>query len=295
MDVQHNYYIDHSKYRVQLWSKERLPFQPTNLKMKQELRSRLEAMVAPKNTILYACYSSSINQSFDVENILFYNVGPSSFSSICKDKLIFERSFDAPPPIPQTQREDIRFPHYQCYNITTPPSVDCVWEKKKTIAEWNDATFPRLTSYTKPYEVWHSMKQDKISLLDENTVESFFGLEINLQLPDRKSVNLVALLKPLLDGIIASFHLHDGHDIDEITGLLSGLLCDDKKNIRDKLINNRNAILGQRRLVFRYRGSVKWDPADTNLIFCRIVATSASGHEVRHSGSLFEVEKKAKG
>ncbi len=139
------------------------------------------------------------------------------------------------------------------------------------------------------------MAQDKISLLDENTVESYFGLDINLQLPNRKSVSFVGLLKPLLDGITASFHIHDGHDIDEITGLLSGSLCADKKNIRDKLMNNRKAVLGQRRLVSRYRSSVKWDPADTNLIFCKIVATSASGHLVRHSGSLFEVEKKTKG
>ncbi len=133
MDVQNNYYIAHSKDRVQLWSKERLPFEPKGwqLKMKQELRSRLEAMVAPNNTILHALYTSRINQSFDVENILFYNVGSSSFSSICKDKLIFERSFDAPPPIQQTQREDIRFAHYQCYRITPPPSVECVWKKKE--------------------------------------------------------------------------------------------------------------------------------------------------------------------
>lgn len=291
MDIQNNYYIDYKKDHVQLWSKERLQFEPKGwqLRMRDDLKSSLLRMIASKNTILYACYASSIREDFDVENILFYNVGSSAFSNICKDNLIFERSFDNPPVIQKSQYQNISFDHYQCYKITSESALQYVWGKTKTIAKWDDSICSRLSADSKPHDVWFNMANDKIDVLDNKIVKSYFGLNIILQLPTSIRANLTGLIKPLLDGITSSFHTHNGYDINEITERLSILLNVNREAIYNKLMNNSKAILGECRLLFKYRNSVMWNPADKNLIFCKIYVKPTSGHLIKHSGSLFEV------
>jgi hypothetical protein len=47
---------------------------------------------------LQAAYSSRSTDRVDVENVLFYNVGPASFARVMRNGVRFERSFHLPVP-----------------------------------------------------------------------------------------------------------------------------------------------------------------------------------------------------
>jgi len=130
------YLIRKTENRVELWSKKRLPFGPKGWlrTMRDELKDTLKTVRSVDESILYAFYSSSKMENFDVENVLFYNIGASSYKHLCERGISFERRFISPPKLnPATHNME----HYQCYcfgdNAINPESY---WQKDKTLAIW---------------------------------------------------------------------------------------------------------------------------------------------------------------
>lgn len=78
---------------VELWSNVRLPFEPKGklLEMRNSLREALKQVESKGNDLLHATFCSEVNEFFDLENILLYNVGRGPFAHLCRKGLCFER------------------------------------------------------------------------------------------------------------------------------------------------------------------------------------------------------------
>ena len=80
---------------VEVWSTERLPFEPKGLlkRLRTDICSAVKGIRCGFEQILHATYVSPIRARCDVENILFYNVGTACFHQVDKAGLRFERVF----------------------------------------------------------------------------------------------------------------------------------------------------------------------------------------------------------
>lgn len=259
-----NYYIKESSGEdnsVELWSTKRLPFEPSGwlLEMRNSLFSEIKKLNIKNDSALYAIYSSKEKGFFDVENVLFYNVGAGAFKEICQNDLVFERTEKSPPEISQ---ELLKSPnHYQGYFIMNKDQLSPFWKKRQTIASWSNVPCPPLKVSTKAEKIWEVMKKVDIQLKRPQSVKRF-GMSVDIKAPEGTKTNLSSLVKPLLDGIISSFHSHEVIKSNETVDILSNRIGVDQSKIKEWLYDSINDVLGKRNLVYLFRNNIKWNPAD---------------------------------
>jgi hypothetical protein len=147
--------------------------------------------------------------------------------------------------------------------------VVLAFTKKRTLATWENIPIPKLSSETKPHTIWHAMKTGLVNILDR-TKSDFYGLEVTIKATIHTQVQLVSIMKPLLDGMISAFHQHDSLDIDEVVVRLKKYINLPTQQIENLLLNSGNAILGLRNLIQPYRNGVKWNPEDDAYQFVKI-------------------------
>ncbi len=207
---------------MELWSPVRLPFEPKGwlLEMRNSLRSAVERLKCGSGTMLHAIYSSSQRDFCDVENVLLYNVGNGAFGDICHKGLSLERRFMLPPQAP-AHLTDIAL-HYHRYSVDGKKEISQYWRKDKSLAHWIDISCPPLRGENKPHSFWLAMKKGTAQIdSGHHPVSSFYGIQVIIKAPVATKVNLASIVKPLLDGTISAFHVHDGTDILRITGRLA--------------------------------------------------------------------------
>jgi len=119
----------------------------------------------------------------------------------------------------------------------------------------------------------------------------YFGITVRVFPPAAARVNLAVLVKTLFDGIIAGLHSHDGSRLDEVAGRLATRLNAEPANIRRALMDTKNAILGQRRLLHPFLRYVQWNPADDLLVAgeLEVVRDATSERSSGFSGELYRV------
>ena len=142
--------------------------------------------------------------------------------------------------------------------------------------------------------VWYEMRRGDVNILN-NYIEGLkLGIDINVSVPKVfKTVrfNIVSILKEFLDGIISSFHYHDGSNLDLIIGVLNQRTSIEPCNLRNTLSDERNTILGKRKLFWARMNSIQWNPADDNILYCRIKLNYANVDNWTHDGILFSLQK----
>ena len=281
-----------NNYLIEMWSLKRLPFEPKGwlVEMRDSLREHLKNLHKVNGAILYAAYQSDQIEYFDVENVLFYNVGSSAFSHLNIDGLVFERQFKKPPK--NYSLTDKQYNHYQSYCLTNKMPDSLFWKEKDLLAKWQSVPIPILKVENKPHDIWYKMKNSSIEVIkDDSPLE--YGIEININAPISSNVHITSVMKPLLDGIISVFNYHNGYEIDEVSIRLSKVLNEDKVNIKKLLLEKNSTIFGSRNLLQPYRKNFKWNPMDDNLYFVKIVINSNNkDNKWTHSGRLFSLERK---
>ena len=82
------------------------------------------------------------------------------------------------------------------------------------------------------------------------------------------------IIKPLVDGVIAALHTHDGTALADVSDRLRAQLPgsdasdiaqlpgSDASDIAQRLVDDDAAVLGPRRLVWPRASGVQWNPAD---------------------------------
>ncbi|PJD99788.1 hypothetical protein, partial [Mycobacterium sp.] len=102
---------------------------------------------------------------------------------------------------------------------------------------------------------------------------------------------LGGLVKGIFDGVICAFQAHiDTTVLPEVVARLATVLPADPLEIEDLLLDQRRAVLGAvHRLVYPYRGDVKWDPADHLCVAGELLAAEPEGLRWAIRGELVEL------
>lgn len=268
---------------IEVFSDRRLPFEPKGwlLELRSAISKSVGSLVADAESILHATYVSSAGGHFDVENVLFYNVGAACFQKASSHGLLFERGLGAPPQAPSGQMR----PHYHSYSLQPRSIAPSMWMIGGTLATWSMELF----DLQDPSRVWFET-QRSLALTDKGA-EGFdgpFGLDIELQVPGRKGLNVASAMKPLLDGFISALHAYEGTPPEEVVRRLARRLDVDEQSIGRALSNPSGALLRPRRLVVPRGKGVQWNPADDLCHVCKIRVTYEAA-TCAVSGSAFSL------
>lgn len=282
---QYTILVDQEKNLVEMWSKKRMPFEPKGwlLELREDMKKLIKQIIPRKQAILHASYHSKIIESFDLENILFYNIGASCFSAVVREGIRFERVFANAPAVEGTEE----FPHYHKYQLQKKQGDFLYWKRGAPKYYFQSITIPKL----KPEIVWHSMLTQSEMKVDKSLKKSDkFGLCITLAIPNRMNTNAASVVKPLFDGVIASFHQHNGMDIDEISDRLSMKLDADSKGLKELLLNDASNLLGRRRLLWLRDQGVQWNPRDDDCVAGELLIRKVKVNDYHISGHIFKCE-----
>lgn len=235
---------------VRLWLRRRLPLEPKGevATARRELARALRCLVPPQQSLLHGTYRSLDGSVFDVENVLFYNVGSGPFARAARHGMAFERFRSVPPHAPDLQE----YQHFHEYRFRT-----ATLEVRRAANCSFTFTPPYLSSATKTHEVWWRASE---SMRADSRMVGPFGLRIDLQLPYVIS-NVAGILKSLVDGVVSALHV-DPNPSTAAVERLSMRTGWGQDDIHHRLANPAGAVLGSRAVLSAYRKFVKWDPAD---------------------------------
>ncbi len=260
---------------VELWSSKRLPFQPKGwlYNMRSSLIDAISQMEIVDNAFLRATYHSQVKEFCDLENVLLYNVGSGKFKKLCRRGLVLERSFQLRP---YPFIEFSNYLHYQRYEVTTK-QLPMYWDVGKILAAWTDISMVKLTSDMKPHEFWIALKEHNGCVSsDEIYKDKYFGLSLQIEMPERSNFNLAAIIKSMLDGIIAAFHVYQGSELHLVSERLANVMSVDAQYVAKLLMDKSKAVLGVRNLLQPYQNNVQWNPADDRCVAINITCKKAT-------------------
>lgn len=271
-----------SSTAVQFWSDVRLPFEPRGeaKRARDELRRALKALATTGELASVYC---SVDRGFcDVENVLLYNVGTSQFTELGSRRLCVTRSFQTPPISPSGRA----YAHHHRYAAAPEPAAD--WRRGRLAGE---RTFA-IPSPVRAATVWAAART--VAALTEDPSQSHeFGLDVVLALPATSPLGLASSMKRLLDGLVSSFHAHDGSgDVDLVAGRLAQQLGTHSIAALKQLLLQGPAVLGTRSLVRPFGDGVQWNPADDWLVTIDVQVTRGGTAPPRCLAKVYEVTER---
>jgi len=254
--------------KLSAWSEERLPFEPTGqlLAMRDKIRLALQTTPALPSEILHAKYYCRDSSVFDVENILFYNVGTGAFQESSQNGLRFQRFTHLP------RHPNSRFRYLQQYTLeeNLEPLID---ESRPYFTV--RFKVPKLNTATKPHEIWWYAK----SGFTEGNLPDDWGKNrfvLSLLVSTRKTrANWASYLKPLIDGIVSIFNYQSS----SAATLKSAQLIAQNLNVEYhqvlSLLTRKTPDFAALKdnLVTPYRNFIKWNPSDDLCFGAEIIPT----------------------
>lgn len=282
----------HQARLVEAWSIQRLPFQPKGwlADLRDEICKSVKKLESSDGEILHAVYGSASKDLCDAENILFYNVGTGNFASAARHGVRFERSFTRPDP---PSLDSHPYPHYHRYALARSDGAFTHWTPGPIWAQWENIEMPALSAFTKASTVWYRMKSSPIEIVQlPASTPDYFGLTITIAVPAGVKARVVDLLKPLLDGLISSLHVHNGAKLLAVSQNLALMLGLSADEIQKLLCEEETAVLGQRCLLWLWSKSVQWNPADDRCLAAEVLLLPYDGTQWRLSGRIFGVESR---
>jgi hypothetical protein len=254
--------------------------------LRKEIAEAVRSLRSNPGEVLHAIYSSPILAPCDAENVLIYNIGTAPFTAASRNGLRIERSFQhwRQPPRPS-------FEHHHSYTICKREWPFLGWRIGTDLLRWDGVPVPRVTTASKPSSIWYTLK----SILNDTGVgrtNRVFGVEVSLVIPGQDSLSsAAAIVKPLLDGVIAALHAHDGRDLQGVGGRIAQQLSIDPEEVVSLLMRDAGAVLGVRTVVRPYRNAVQWYPDDESCVAALLtIDRSVNATEWRMSGRAFDVE-----
>ena len=263
-----------------------VPFEPKKqdeFNLKNEIRKAVGSLEVGTDEVLLASYaegSSVGNYKYDLENILFYNIGTGAFSKIFSG---------FPKEIAFQMGDNLSDGKYLYkYEVIRKEVLENKFAGKDSIAEWNDVPIgPKQGQNDKPdrYYVAIRMASSKIivdSKQDYFDIESF-GIKITLTIPNSARylrVHPASVMKPLLDGVICAFHGEN----EESTKAIQKRF---KEQHPEKLLQGMEKLnlFGNHNYLTK---SNRWNPEDDRLRLGWIIL-KCEGDEYKMSGSIYKL------
>ncbi|MBE5742518.1 MAG: hypothetical protein E7360_04250 [Clostridiales bacterium] len=259
------FFLKKDESNVVLFSKFRVPFDiPKSKKelfngLKTAIINGIKDMQPKQDCLLQARYGSTEKNSYyDIENILFYNIGTAHFNGLASRDVVFTA-------VNRNEIVDLRkkfnipdeYAHYYEYKLVSSGA-----DKKigGLLADINSVSIKCIG--VKPATVWKALREqkEKIGVFDriETDKSDTFAIVLNIEKPKGVRFNIMTAMKPLLDGLICALHSSEFNE-EELAYFSQTLGCEE-----ELFIDNAISVLGYRKNKFlqEYRGNVKWNPAD---------------------------------
>jgi hypothetical protein len=285
-----DYFVDRKMSSVEVWSTYRLQFDnPRSRPLKEAIGSAVSGMARPgQGQILTAVYKSLRGGYFDVENVLFYNVGTAKFAQPAANGVRFECAFGQPPPCPVPLCAAAEHHHKYTFADAGAPFEN--WREGSAAFSWDRVPIPVLNEQSKPDGIWYSIRKLVANGAGSASLAgSSFALRMVIEYSPSTPVRPAAILKPLVDGVVAAFHRHDGTDLEPLARMLAQKLGRPEQEVSD-LLTRQEAPLGTRRLLWTFRSGYLWGPGDDQCVAGELIVRptgSASGWLL--SGKLIKV------
>ena len=254
--------------------------------MRDTLQESIKTLKMAPGQVLHGRFVSTDESLSDLDNVLFYNVGPGCFKGVATQGLSFERMFARPPDPPVALSGPSNYYHH--YQVLDDPAGFRDWDPVTLVCRWRANPFKLRGELSLTTHVWYHVKSGELrTSVSATDFNGRFGISMKISVPFGQSpLNLAGLAKPLIDGLLCALHVHDGKKLDELTERRSRELSVPASEVKDLLLDNRNALLGKRSLV-------RWHPADDQCVAGEIlVETNVERDNWGLSGTLFEVKPK---
>lgn len=246
---------------VQMWLSQRLPYIDRQSDQEKMALNHLKSLLGTldnksKLMGLYACYTSTIDGNYDIENVLGYNVGMSAFNHLAQKCITFHRLRSNPPATPSGKI----YKHHHCYDLQPIPLSPSDGVTIQT----------HISSFDQVYEVWWAVS-NAVNNLKHPQINGRFALHVEVGLPSNKK--LPSTVKKLVDGIIAGLHDDLAPDPEAVKRLAARMGLTESE-IFLRLTQPTNPILGSRsRLIKPFSKFIQWNPNDEACDLMTVVTT----------------------
>ena len=270
---------------VTIVSAYRLQYQkPKTRALQEAIAGAVADLVVGPGQMLEAVYYSSATDRVDAENVLLYIVGTGRFAAAARNGLRFERVFSAFPG-------EATGTHCHRYSLVPAASDSSHWSRVRPILEVPSMPITNLDALKRPESIWLEARREIPSGAVPHLGRFALELELELGLGDR--IRPADVLKPLIDGLIAGLHSHDGTSSDIVVPRLAARLGLPVGQVQAYLGDDTRAWLGRRRLLWPWGTGVQWNPADDACVSAVLRLRDSRTSDWRLSFGLYEVESRA--
>lgn len=284
------FFQEKNEKKIIVFSQMRIPFDFPKLNVdiiknfKNTLIQAIKNLQIADNCILQARYGTTEKTFYDIENVLFYNLGTANFHAFTEKGVIFSAISDMEI---KNLHKDFNIPtkysHYYEYSIVERKTKNF----NSLLAEWNN--IPLKCIGLKPAYVWSAFKEHTNKIFIKETIDcdkrDTFAIFLEIKKPKDVSFHIMTAMKPLLDGLICAFHRSEFNE-NELTYFSQILNCE-----KDILTSRELSVLGQRKSKYLqiYQNNVKWNPADD---LCDYVSISIkNSNDWKLSGKIYSTVK----
>lgn len=236
-----------------------------------ELRAAVGRMRCSPGQMLDAYYYCRKRDNADTRDVLFDSIDVSSFGAASAHAIRFTRVSRDAPMAPDREPRSV----YLRYDVASVEAPSQFWRLQRTpLARWEGvplilpASMWTPNSKTRKGLYWLSMKKAQ-PRLGEDQYDGFYALDLILHGPG--SLNLTNVIRPLVDGIVASFQYDLGEIGDAELSTLRrelGALSPDDHTLRAWLSDPGRAVLGARDNLALWWGA--GDPRASDCVLCRL-------------------------
>ena len=271
------YSIIKERSMIRAYSEERLNFEPKD--WRKDFKKDLSIAIKELDTdgeVFKAKLITEEKGFFDVENILFYNLGTANFKRLDTKWVWFSLEIGE-------NFHNKKYVHEYGF-VDSIPEIN-----EDIIAEWSNIIIEKPTTGRKPLDYWLPFKQSNSIKTNCVNYSGEFGLSIKIDKPKNAVLNIINIQKPLLDGIISVFH-EATQVAKDIIEYIASKTYYSVEEIESFVSNNKIAVLPQRDIIQKYREGIKWNPQDEKCTDVRIVVRDTEAQFYKISGYMFKRE-----
>lgn len=277
------FHVEQSERVITVSSVYRLQFdeKPRTKRLKQAIGDAVARLRPAPGELLEAVYTSAATDVVDAENVLLYNVGTGRFAACAQEGLRFERVHAPAPGAPQE-------PHHHRYSLADSHVASSNWRLTDPIVRVGDVQIPRMDAMSKPDGVWFAVSL--AAPADAHPHTGHYALELTLELGPGERTRPADIVKPLVDGLVAGLHSHDGRDLKLLASRLAVRMGVPEAHVVERLMDPSRAWLGTRRLLWPRADGLQWNPGDDGCVSATLRLRHGGPAGWRLSFGVFRVQ-----